>query len=334
MRSRILSIAGIVALTAVALAAQSTMNQVRLAEGETDINRLTAPILDPAAMAPLGIGAFSSAYDKKLLFVRRGGGNMFTRGPEYKLNATVDIAAIFAESLATQGRAMGLRMAGAGGDAGWKLSGTIRDLYLESRQIPYGATLFYGYLDTQIQLTGPAGASHTATVRLHNFCGGYNAGMGRRDEAESCAAQLLIEGAQELLARLNRDYFKAAPQAAIAQQLAALNAASVDKQRAAVRAIGLSGLQTATPALLTLLPTVTAESGRAAIIDALAVLGSSSAVSLLSTRYTLEDEDPRWSTLKAMDYIGGDEATKVISSVGMSDKDLGPKRLAQRILKK
>ena len=117
------------------------------------------------------------------------------------------------------------------------ISGTIREIYVESRQIPYGATLFYGYMDAQVQLADPAGANHKAAIRLHNYCGGYNAGMGRRDEAESCAAQLLLEGAQEMLARLNRDYFKAAPRAAIAQQPDGSRRRSLDKQLASVRAI-------------------------------------------------------------------------------------------------
>ena len=332
MRGRVLVTIGLLAVAAAALTAQATMNQVVLATGETDVNRLP-PVYEASQMAPLTVGAFTSGYDKKQLFVRRAGGNFFTRGPEYRLNPSVDLGALLTESLTTQGKAMGLKLASAG-QSGWQLSGSIRDVYLESRQIPYGATLFYGYLDTDIQVSGPGGAKHTARVRLHNYCGGYNAGMGRRDEAESCAAQLLIEGAQELLARLNRTHFKAAPQTAMGSKLTALSAASVDKQLASVRAIGLSGLPDATAALLTLLPSVKSESGRGVVIEALASLGSASAVGPLSARYATEDEDPRWYTLKAMDYIGGDEAMKFVAASGVKDKDTGPKRLADRIVKK
>ena len=79
---------------------------------------------------------------------------------------------------------------------------------------------------------------------------------------------------------------------------------------------------------------MTTEPGRAVIVDALAILGRVSAVGPLASPVLTEDEDPRWYTLKAMDYIGGDEAMKVVTSSGMSDKDLGPNRLAQRITKK
>jgi hypothetical protein len=333
MGTRILSMAGVLALAASTASAQATIGQLRLTEGETDINRLTAHVYDAANMSPLAIGTFTSRDDRKQLFVRRGGGNLFTRGPEYRLNQSIDIAALFAESLGTQARAMGLRVAGDGAP-GWRLSGTIREIFLESRQVPYGATLFYGYLLTDVQLDGPDGATHTATLRLHNYCGGYNAGMGRRDEAETCAARLLIEGAQELLARLNRAHFHASPHPAMAATLTAVADSAADPQRPAIRALGLSGLDTATAALLKRLPNEQSESGRAAIVDALGVLGSPSAVATLAARYALEDEDPRWYTLKAMDYIGGDDAMKLVSTAGVNDDDTGPKRLAQRIVKK
>jgi hypothetical protein len=284
-------------------------------------------------MAPLSIAAFTSGFDRRQLFVRRGGGNMFTRGPEYRLNQAVDVAALFAESLRTQAAAMGLRIA-ADGAAGWRLSGAVRDVFLESRQVPYGATLFYGYLVADVQLEGPGGARHAETLRLHHYCSGYNAGMGRRDEAETCAAQLLVDGAQELLARLNRLHVHAAPHPSIAAKIAAVENAPADPQRAAIRAIGLSGLEAATPALLKRLPNEQSESGRAAIVDALALLGSPAAVAPLAARYALEDEDPRWYTLKAMDYIGGDEAMKLVGTAGVNDEDTGPKRLAQRIVRK
>ena len=333
MGKRILVMASILALAASTASAQATINELRLAEGETDINRLTGPVYDAADMAPLAIGAFTGAYDRKALFVRRGGGNMFTRGPEYRLNQAIDVAALFGKSLEAQATAMGLRIAG-GGDPGWRLSGTIRDIFLESRQVPYGATLFYGYMNVDVQLEGPGGAKHAATLRLHNYCGGYNAGMGRRDEAETCAAQLLIEGAQELLARLNRVHFHAAPHATIAAKLSVAENAAADPQRAGIRAIGLSGQESATAVLVKRLPNEQSESGRAAIVDALASLGSAAAVAPLIARYALEDEDPRWYTLKALDYIGGDEAMKFVATAGVNDDDNGPKRLAQRIMKK
>ena len=44
-----------------------------------------------------------------------------------------------------------------------------------------------------------------------------------------------------------------------------------------------------------------------------------------------EDEDCRWVTLKAMDYIGGAEADALVKGAGLADKDGGPRRLAEKI---
>ena len=327
MRIRPFMTGVLILTTAVALAAQSTIGQIRLAEGAESGNQLKEPVIDASQTAPIAIGTFTAAYDKKALFVRRGTSGMFGRGPEYKLDPKVDVGAVLAESLRAQASAMGFKV----GESGWRLSGAVRDVYLESRQIPYGATLFYAYLAVDVQVQNPAGASSTVPMRLHHYFGGYNAGGGRRDEAETAAAQLLIEGAQDLLARLNRDHFKAPPHPSIAAKLAGIRAGSLLKQFPALRAIGLSGLPEATPALLGVLPQEKDENARATIISALASLGSPASVSVLGNRYATEDEDCRWYTLKALDYIGTDEALKVVRSAGLVDKDTGPQRLARRI---
>lgn len=333
MRHRVFTIVVLVLGSALALGAQATIERLTLDDGLDDLSRLTVPVIDGSGTAPLSVGAFTAAYDRKALFVRRGGGNLFTRGPEYKLDAAVDVTALVATAVATQAAAMGFR-AGEG-DAAWRLSGTVRDVYLESRQIPYGATLFYGYLDVELRLDPPTGsaASTAATVpmRLHVYHGSYNAGLGRRDEAQSAAAHLFVEGAQEMIARLNRAYFKAPPHASIAGRLSGLRPGTAHERQADVRAIGLSGLPEGTEHLLSLLAQEPSESGRSVIIDALGVLGSPASVTPLATRYAIEDEDCRWYTLKAMDYIGGDAAMTLVSASGLNDKDVGPKRLAQRI---
>src|SRR6185295_20246048 len=98
--------------------------------------------------------------------------------------------------------AMGFNVAKPGA-SGWQISGVLKEAFLESRQIPYGATLFYGYLLVEARVVSPSGAASTVTWRLHHYSGGYNAGLARKDEAEEAAAHLLVEGAQEFLARLN-----------------------------------------------------------------------------------------------------------------------------------
>lgn len=315
----------------VAVLSAATLQQIRLAEGYDEVTRITTPVYENSGLSVEM--TVTGNYDRKAKFVRRTGGRLpATRGPEYDLNPKVDLAALLNEALRSEALAMGLNRVG-GGERAWRVAGTIRDIYLESRQIYMGATLFYGYLDVELQVNGPGAESHTRRLRVHNYSGGYNAGFGRRDEAESGAAHLLVEGAQEILARLNREFFKAPPHRDMIGKLDRLQAGIVKSNLGDLRAVGLSGLPSAVPTLLGLVPKVEEESLRSAIIDSLAQLGSPDAVATLSARYATEDEDARWYTLKAMDYIGGSEAERLVNTLGMKDEDAGPKRLAGRIAK-
>jgi hypothetical protein len=327
MRKIVLVLASIVTLSHATLYAIGTIKQVNLANGRDDTNKIASPMFDAGSLQPLQF-TIKSGYDRGAKIVRKGATNMFTRGPEYNLDKAVDLGALFTEALRTEAVAMGFR-AGGGSEAGWVTDGTIKDVYLESKQIPYGATLFYGFMDLEMQVRGPSGESQTRRMRIHNYFGGYNAGMGRKDEAEEALAHLLVEGAQETVARLNRDVFKAPTHSAIDAIVGRLGSGTTPND---IHRVGLSNAGGATPALLSLLPKETAENRRSAIIDALARLGSPEAVSTLSSRYGTEEEDCRWYTLKAMDYIGGDAALALVKSQGLKDKDGGPRRLAQRIL--
>jgi HEAT repeat protein len=95
--------------------------------------------------------------------------------------------------------------------------------------------------------------------------------------------------------------------------------------------VSLSGVSAAVPVLNGLIQASTSEGQRADLIGALGRIGSPEAVSFLAGRFAKEDEDGRWETLKAMDYIGGAEA-KALLEQGMKDKNEACRRLATRIL--
>ena len=305
----------------------SDIKDLKLADGHDDVNKIAAPLFDAGAVAL----TFSSdaTFDRSAKIVRRMSSSMFTRGPEYTLGKDVDIAKLFNEALGTESAAMGFK---AGAD-GWKIASTIKDIYMESRQIPYGSTLFYGYIDVAVQVTGGGRSAGTQSRRLrfHNYFGAYNAGFGRKDEASEALAHLLVEGAQELVSRLNHEFFKAPTSRDIAARLKTLES-GVTGHENNLHMVGLSNSAAAVPVLMAAIPKDTSESRRSAMIDALARLGSAEAVKFLAGRYPTEDEDCRWYSLKAMDYIGGTEALAVLKDLGAKDKDGGPKRLADRIL--
>jgi hypothetical protein len=61
------------------------------------------------------------------------------------------------------------------------------------------------------------------------------------------------------------------------------------------------------------------------------VMGLRDAVQPLAARYDAEDEDCRYFTLKAWDYIGSEEAAAAVAAKGGRDPDAAPRRLAARI---
>jgi hypothetical protein len=318
--------AGCVGLATTTVLAIGTIKTLTLDEGRDDVNRVTAPVVDGMS-TPIAVGTIAATFDRGAKIVRKGATGFMTRGPEYNLDKAVDLGALFAQALKTEGTAMGFGSAAGG----WQIDGTITDVYLESKQIPYGATLFWGFMDVDFRVAKGAAPPQTVSMRLHNYNGGYNAGMGRKDEAAVALAHLLVEGAQEALARLNRLHFKAPPHPGVAAVIEQVKASGDQRPAAAVHRLGLSGAPEAVPVLIGLVGTEPDENRRAALIEALARLGAADAVGPLATRYATEDEDCRWATLKAMDYIGGAEAETLLKGPGRGDKDGGPRRLAERV---
>lgn len=322
---KLLCAAAIVLLSYAIVFAIATIMAVTLADGRDDVNKIGAPIFDALAVQPLAF-TITQTFDRSAKIVRKGATNMFTKGPEYNLDKSVDLASLFGDALRTEASAMGFRVA-SGADAAWMIDGTIKDIYLESKQIPYGATLFYGYMDLELQVRQGAEPRQARRIRFHNFMGRYNAGMGRRDEASEALAHLIVESAQEAVSRLNREFFKAAARPEVTARMAV----GVEGRKNDLYLVGLAGSTDASRSLIALLPKVTDEGRRAEVIDALARIGSADAVQSLAERYATEDEDCRWYTLKAMDYIGGAEALALVKGQGVKDTDGGPRRLAQRI---
>jgi hypothetical protein len=327
MKKQLLSVTAVILILHAAVHAIGTIKEVRLADGYNNDNRVSSPVFDAGGVPPINV-TIRQAFDRSAKIVRRGATGFFTKGPEYNLDKGVDLGAIFTEAIRSEANAMGIRTSSAA-EAGWQVDGTIKDVYLESKQIPYGATLFYGYIDLDVKVASAKGAAQSRPMRFHHYYGGYNAGLGRKDEAAEALASLLVEGAQAAVSRLNREFFKAAPRADVEAKLGQLRAGAPLGNT--LHVVGLSGAPSAVPALLALLTSEADENRRSELINALANLGSRDAVDPLVSRYATEDEDCRWYILKAMDYIGGDAALNLVKGPGLKDTDGGPRRLAQRI---
>jgi hypothetical protein len=316
--------------------AVGTIKQVRIAEegyGHHDSNTIKAPIFDATGVASLAIGTLTSSYDAKEKIVR-GRGNIFTKGPTLKLDKKIALGELLAESMRTEAKAMGLPLAAAdaAGDC-WKVSGDLKDIYIESWQMTgYGNILFYGFADVTLEVQGPGGVAESRHYRIHGYHEEPGGGFSRTGKSEAALATLIVNGSQELLGRLNREFIKAKSAPDAEAQLAKLEAPGLEDQAADLRVIGLARPAGAETALLALLPKEDDSDGRILVLNALASIGSPDTVAPLVERYGQEDEQGRWYTLKALDYIGGEAGMALIQEKGPKDDEYSVKALAARIL--
>src|SRR5690606_29473286 len=106
------------------------------------------------------------------------------------------------------------------GEGGWKLTGAVEDVYVKNREILFGPLLFTGHVDVRFELVSPAGETATARLRFRPTTARFNAGFGAKDENREALAQVLIEAAQEALARLNQRFFRQPAHPRVADKIA------------------------------------------------------------------------------------------------------------------
>jgi len=315
----------LLAFAAAPAAAVRILENFSLDLGRVPENRVGSPVWDAAGVDPVAVEKLVWKPRPDYLVVRR----LTMRAPQFTVGPALDLGAQLSIALQTEGTALGLRMS-APGASGWTVSGSIEDLWVETRPIIYGPIMFYAYMDVALDVRRGGGAPQTVRYRLHNMYAQVNGGFGLQDEAAETVAQFLIESGQEIAARLNRDFFHAPAHPSLRLEAEALAAGPLGDREAQVRRIGLSGLPEAVPLFLGLLAREE-EVHRVYLLDALASLGSAAVVEPLAERYDGEDEDCRFFILKVWDYLGGDEARALIARKGPKDEDVACRALAERL---
>jgi hypothetical protein len=315
-------------------AADDTIRIVRLEKGVTDENTIATPIFALGSAPDLAIGTFDAAYDTKaLLFRGTKHGPAWGGGVKFYLDPKVNLPGLFADALRAQSKAMGFRAAAGGSANGWQVSGTIKEIYSSTHRASVwgGSMLFYSYVEVEVRVAQGAAAPVTKTIRLHHYCEG-NFFSAKR--AEEPLARILIEGAQELLARVNREFMKAAPDRSMLKKLSVLSADGVKHHEADVRALALAGVAQAVPVLHKLGATDRWRDQRSMLIDAIGIIGSPESIAWLSSHFAEDDdEDCQWYVIKAMDAIGTDEAIAALKALEPKQQYDTSRELTARILK-
>jgi len=306
--------------------------------GREEENILLEPVLNGEEVGLIRIDDLEAVYDREARLMCALHKSMLKsetpkcRGKKYTMEPEVDLAASLAEALRVEASAMGFQVAERDQDeASWTVTGTLHDLRFEFEQVAFGPVLLYGHMDVEITVEDSAGAARSFRMGLHDMHHAFGGGFSFKDNLTEVLARFILESAQEIVARLNREILHAPSRIAIDDVAAKLNPKR-DSEGALALAVGLSGDPTAVPVLLGLLETIKDEDYRVDIINALGNLGSPESTDVLGKRYDKEDEDCRLYSLKAWSYIGTDEAFKLIEEKGPGDRSLANKVFSKHIL--
>ncbi len=284
---------------------------------------VAGPVWVAAADFRLEIGTFTHEFDYGKLLVDHYGRS----GTRDYLQRGVDLGGIFAGELGRQARELGLPTGGGS----WRVSGVVEDIYVKNREILFGPLIFSGHVDVRFEVVSPAGEKSTARMRFRPTTARYNAGLGTKDENREAVAQIVIEAAQEALARLNQRYFRQPAHARSADKIADVRRAGAKPEEDDVRWLGLSGAPEAIEPLLAVLDKAEDESVRAEAVEALLVLGATEVVPELCSRYAKEDEDVRCAILAAVPELDPVEGVAWLASGGGArDKNKACQHVALR----
>jgi len=291
-------------------------------------NRISGPIFDTSAVGSIVVQPLVAGYDRDTEIVRSLGFGT----KSWTLDRSIDLADVLTAEIQGAATAMGFSTSTSAGKA-WTISGTLADVFVESKAGFWGGMQHYGYMALDVKVVSPDGEQHARRLRIHEFIVNANAGFSQRDEIMEAVARLIVEAAPEVLAQVNRHYLHAPPSPTLPPKLALLESQGLsDSSKTALRSIGLSGDPTASPVLLSLLRRSTDEDDRCALIAALANLGAADAVTPLRERFSSEDEDCRFLIVKALDYIGSPEARDAIVKEAVRD-EAEPIRLRAELIR-
>lgn len=308
-----------------------TIPKVDLSDIDDDAIELTSPVWAGQDAGLILVGKFESSFDRKIAG-KLAGGFRNAMIPNYTLAPEVDLGEVLAAALRSEGTKLGLNtMAPQEGKAPqWTVDGTIRDAKVDIQHMGYGSLLFYTYLDVDVRVTKQGGEPVTHRIRPARLFVMYNGGMGMGDEVVASLTKILVVGAQQILARLNREHFQAPALPAMEARFASLKTIDDDGETA-VHAIGLSGVHGASVALASRLERARRERphlhrprphqprprrARAAPLR----------------RFASEDDNVRYATIIALANAGTLEALALIREKGTKDKTMIVRKLSERVV--
>jgi hypothetical protein len=307
------------------------IQKVDLADIDDDAIEIAAPLWSGTEAGPILVGKFESSFDRKVAS-KLASGFRNAMIPSYTVASELDLGEVLAAALRSEGTKLGLTMLAPqeGRGAQWTVDGTIRDAKVDIQHMGYGSLLLYTYLDVDVRVSKTGEQPVTHRVQPARLFVMYQGGMGMGDEVRSSLEKILLVGTHQILARLNREHFRAPVLPAMETKLAGLK--KVTDQEGDLHAIGVAGAPGAGAALASRLEKEKDENARTSIVYALTSLGANEHVPLLARRFASEDDDVRYATVIALANAGTPEALALIREKGMKDKTVVIRKMSERLL--
>ena len=251
--------------------------------------------------------------------------------PFFGVGTNRDLGTLFRDALRAEAATLGMRTARDREGADWVVTGNIDEIEMSLKPIPFGPILYYSHVRLTLKVAGEGQDAGGHALGLHNLHWRYNGGFGIKDESQEALAHLVVESSQEILAYLAR-LARLPATGAVDTALSAVSAYGVNGREVEVRKVGLSGDRKLAQDLVAVLPRLKEEDERFEVYEALANLREPAVVPELIRWYDREDDDGRYFILKALAYIGGDEAREFLQERSLRDPEKGCRKLAERAL--
>src|ERR1041385_3632044 len=181
--------------------AKETLKILNLEEGRNEDNSLLRPVFDGTKAEAVEVRPIMQGFAPGTPLVKLRKGTM--GGWNGQVDPSFDFGALLRQALKQEGHSLGLSMA----EGGWTIGGTMTDLYLVTHAQGF-VVVNYAYMGVTLDVTAPDGQTHRRTFKIMLAEHGWKAKM---KYMEAALAQVILEGAQDILVELNRSDFHAPP---------------------------------------------------------------------------------------------------------------------------
>lgn len=296
------------------LSVSEEIKSIDFGDGRNFTNRIEAPTYSKGKSCPIFF-SIDQSLDQSAPVIRPFASQL----EGVKLSTDLNIEELVLAAIAEEGESMGFFFV-AEDEALWKIHGVLKDFYLTCKKEKLGHR-FVGFMDLELSLSGPNGLQEEKRYVFHVIERKQRLGS-IRIEGEEAIAQVLIEGAQEILARLNTHHFQLQPSSSLKFKQIALEKSGFGDNKHNVRQLALAPYDETRETLKALLKKKKKGMTRYHILNFLALMATPEETGYFINIYRKEsDYYARCYLIKALSLCEGASAQEFLSRTAANDPE-------------